>query len=195
MIRATFWAWPSRCMSAWMTALSLRLTSCAVTASMTLKRCVSRCRRALPAVVCAHRSQPRCSDLRPTSAIAARWRRYANRWRSSRQSITVDVVRGEIFRLPAPRGVKGREQRGARYAVIVQADEFLGLSTALVSPTSTSAAPASFRPTITLDGIATRVLVEQTTVVDPQRLGETAGRLDSHEMQAVDEALSLVLGL
>lgn len=79
--------------------------------------------------------------------------------------------------------------------MIVQADEFLGLSTVLVSPTSTGSAPASFRPTITLNGTTTRVLVEQTTVVDPQRLGRTAGRLDPHEMQAVDEALSLVLGL
>ncbi len=63
-----------------------------------------------------------------------------------------DVVRGELLHLPAPRGVRGREQRGARYAVVVQADEFLGLSTVLVAPTSTSARPASFRPVITLEG-------------------------------------------
>jgi mRNA interferase MazF len=105
------------------------------------------------------------------------------------------MVRGEVFRLPAPRGARGREQRGARYAVIVQADEFLDLSTVLVSPTSTSARPASFRPTITLAGEETRVLVEQTTVVDPQRLGRSAGRLDAHELRSVDEALMLVLGL
>jgi mRNA interferase MazF len=79
--------------------------------------------------------------------------------------------------------------------VVVQADEFLALSTVLVSPTSTSARPASFRPTITLDGAVTRVLVEQTTVVDPQRLGHSAGRLDADEMLAVDEALALVLSL
>jgi mRNA interferase MazF len=105
------------------------------------------------------------------------------------------MVRGEIFRLPAPRGARGREQRGARFAVIVQADEFLDLSTVLVSPTSTSARPASFRPTITLDGHETRVLVEQTSVVDPQRLGRSAGRLDANELRSVDEALMLVLGL
>jgi mRNA interferase MazF len=105
------------------------------------------------------------------------------------------VVRGEVFRLPTPRSVRGHEQRGARYAVVVQADEFLGLSTVLVSPASTSALPTSFRPTITLDGTETRVLVEQTAVVDPQRLGRSAGRLDATEMRAVDEALVLVLGL
>ncbi len=105
------------------------------------------------------------------------------------------MVRGEVFRLPPPRGARGHEQRGARYAVIVQADEFLDLSTVLVAPTSTSARPASFRPTITLEGDETRVLVEQTTVVDPQRLGRSAGRLDASELRAVDEALMLVFGL
>jgi mRNA interferase MazF len=105
------------------------------------------------------------------------------------------MVRGEVFRLPPPRGARGPEQRGARFAVIVQADEFLGLSTVLVSPTSTSARPTSFRPTITLEGQETRVLVEQTTVVDPQRLGRSAGRLDPTELRSVDEALMLALGL
>jgi mRNA interferase MazF len=105
------------------------------------------------------------------------------------------MVRGEVFRLPAPRGPRGHEQRGARYAVVVQADEFLGLSTVLVAPTSTSARPASFRPTIMLDGSETRVLVEQTTVVDPQRLGPSAGRLDPSELRSIDQALVLILGL
>jgi mRNA interferase MazF len=105
------------------------------------------------------------------------------------------VVRGEVFRLPAPRGARGREQHGARYAVVVQADEFLHLSTTIVAPTSTSARPATFRPLIELDGQETRVLVEQTTVVDPQRLGRAAGRLSASELRAVDEALVLILGL
>ncbi len=104
------------------------------------------------------------------------------------------MVRGEVFRLRAPRGARGRE-RGARHAVVVQADEFMGLSTVLVAPTSTRARPASFRPAIEVDGQETRVLVEQTTVVDPQRLGRSAGRLDAGEMRAVDDALLLVLGL
>ena len=105
------------------------------------------------------------------------------------------MVRGEIFRLPSPRGARGHEQRGARYAVIVQADEFLDLSTVLVAPTSTRAHPASFRPTISLEGSETRILVEQTTVVDPERLGRSAGRLGASELRAVDESLMLVLGL
>ncbi|MGA2012289.1 MAG: type II toxin-antitoxin system PemK/MazF family toxin [Solirubrobacteraceae bacterium] len=105
------------------------------------------------------------------------------------------MVRGEIFRLPSPRATRSHDQRGARFAVIVQADEFLGLSTTLVAPTSTGARAASFRPTITIDGASTRVLVEQTTVVDPERLGSSAGRLKADELRAVDDALALILGI
>jgi mRNA interferase MazF len=105
------------------------------------------------------------------------------------------MVRGEVFRLPARRAQRGREQRGARYAVVVQADEVLDLSTTLVAPTSTSARPASFRPPISLAGTTTRVLVEQTAVVDPGRLGPAAGRLAASELHSVDEALALILGL
>jgi mRNA interferase MazF len=73
----------------------------------------------------------------------------------------------------------------------VQAEEFLDLSTTPVSPTSTSARPTSFRPAITVECSQTRVLVEQTTLVDPARLGRLAGRL---EVRAVDEALALIFG-
>ena len=104
-------------------------------------------------------------------------------------------MRGEVFRLPAPRRARGHEQRGARYAVVVQAEEFLALSTTIVAPTSASARAASFRPTIRVAGHETRVLVEQTTVVDSQRLGPSEGRLDAAELRAVDEALALILGL
>lgn len=105
------------------------------------------------------------------------------------------MVRGEVFYLTAPRGTLGHEQSGARYAVVVQADEFLDLSTTLVAPTSTGARPASFRPTIRVGGRETRVIVEQTTVVDPQRLGRSAGRLEADELRAVDDALALILGI
>ena len=105
------------------------------------------------------------------------------------------MVRGEVFRLPAPRGARGHEQQGARYAVVVQADDLLDLSTVLVAPTSRSARPATFRPTIELGGGQTRVLVEQTSVADPERLGGSAGRLTAAEMRALDDALRLMLGL
>jgi mRNA interferase MazF len=77
---------------------------------------------------------------------------------------------------------------------VVQSDD-LPLSTWLVAPTSTSARQASFRPAIEVDGQATLVLVEQTTAVDPQRLGERVGRLSVEAMRDVDDALRTVLDL
>jgi mRNA interferase MazF len=105
------------------------------------------------------------------------------------------VVRGEVRRLRVPRGRRGSEQRGARHAVIVQADELLALSTVLVAPTSASAPARSFRPVIALAGQLSRVLVEQTTAVSTDRLGASAGRLNAEELRAVDEALVAVFGL
>ena len=105
------------------------------------------------------------------------------------------MVRGEVRRLRFARDRRGSEQRGVRYAVVVQADELLALSTVLVAPTSRSAPARSFRPLIELDGEATRVLVEQTTAVSTDRLGDAAGRLSAQELRALDEALIVVFGL
>ena len=104
-------------------------------------------------------------------------------------------VRGDLYRLKAPKAPRGHEQAGARFAVVVQSDD-LPLSTWIVAPTSTGRREASFRPEIEINGIKTRVMVEQLTVVDPQtRLGEFAGRLDGVQLHAVDSALLAVLGL
>lgn len=103
-------------------------------------------------------------------------------------------MRGEVYRLRAPRDALGHEQREARYAVVVQSDDF-PLSTWLVAPTSTSARPASFRPEVDIDGRSTRVLVEQTAAVDPTRLGANVGHLTLDELRSVDAALRLVLNL
>ena len=105
------------------------------------------------------------------------------------------MVRGEVRRLRAPRARRGSEPRGPRFAVIVQADELLALSTVLVAPTSRSAPPRSFRPPIELGGELTRILVEQTTAVSVDRLGEPAGRLTAEELRGLDEALLTVFGL
>lgn len=79
--------------------------------------------------------------------------------------------------------------------MVLQVDELLALSTVLVAPTSTRAAPATFRPLIEVNGTATRVLVEQATAIDATRAGHTAGRLDATELRDVEDALRLVLGL
>ena len=103
-------------------------------------------------------------------------------------------MRGEVFQLRAPRGSRGHEQSGSRYAVVVQSDQ-LPLSTWLVAPTSTSARAASFRPEVEIGGVSTRVLAEQAAAVDPGRLGTSVGFLSFDEMRRVDAALRIVLDL
>lgn len=103
-------------------------------------------------------------------------------------------MRGDVHRLRAPRGARGSEQRGARFAVIVQSDDLL-LSTVLVAPTSRSAPPRIFRPTITIDAEQTQVLVEQTAAVAPERLGELVGHVTYEELTRIDDALRLALEL
>lgn len=78
---------------------------------------------------------------------------------------------------------------------MVQVDELLGLSTVLIAPTSTGALEATFRPEIEIGGQTTKVLVEQIGAVDPIRLGESVGRLEPEESRAIDDAISLVLGI
>jgi mRNA interferase MazF len=99
-----------------------------------------------------------------------------------------------VHELRAPRDAKGHEQRGNRYAVVVQSD-LLPLSTWLVAPTSTSARPTSFRPEVEINGKTTYVLAEQTAAVHPERLGRIVGHLSDQEMTMVDEALRIVLDL
>ena len=78
---------------------------------------------------------------------------------------------------------------------MLQADALLGLSTVLVAPTSTSAASATFRPSVELPGGPSRVLVDQLTAMDVSRLGRKAGLLSTEELWAVEDALRVVLSL
>jgi mRNA interferase MazF len=113
--------------------------------------------------------------------------RSAKNWTNS--------VRGDVYRLKRPRSAQGHEQQGERYAVVVQANAYEHLSTWLVAPTTTKSFGSMIHPTIELLGQDVRVLVEQTTAVDPQRLGEFAGRLSPGELMEINVALRAVLDL
>jgi mRNA interferase MazF len=105
------------------------------------------------------------------------------------------VQRGEVFRLRGPKKPRGHEQVGPRLGVVVQADELAALSTVIVAPTSRGAARSSFRPEVEINGERTRVLIEQLAVVDHSRLGDSQGVLRRAELDEVDRALAVVLGL
>ena len=104
------------------------------------------------------------------------------------------MVRGDVHAITLPRR-RGRVQHGPRFAVVVQADDLLTLSTVVICPTSTSAPPASFHPEIDLGGEPTRVLCEMVGAIDARNLGHQVAHLGYEELRTVDDALLLVLGL
>lgn len=104
------------------------------------------------------------------------------------------MVRGDVHAITLPRG-RGRVQQGRRFAVVVQADDLLALSTVVVCPTSTSTPPASFHPDVEVGDEPTRVMCEMVGAVDARMLGQQVGHLTLDEMRSIDEALELVLDL
>jgi mRNA interferase MazF len=104
------------------------------------------------------------------------------------------VVRGDVHAITPPRK-RGHVQQGRRYAVIVQVDDLLTLSTVVICPTSRSSFPASFHPEITMEGQTTQVLCEMIGAVDVRALGDRVGHLTLNEQRALDDALQLVLDL
>ena len=103
--------------------------------------------------------------------------------------------RGDVHALAPPSRSRGREQRGRRYAVVVQTDLLNELSTVVVAPTSTSALPTVFRPEVEVAGRRTTVLTEQIRALDRARLGRRVTTLAQAELRAVDDALKVALGL
>jgi mRNA interferase MazF len=104
------------------------------------------------------------------------------------------VVRGDVHAITLPKG-RGRVQHGRRYAVIVQADDLMALSTVVICPTSTSAPTASFHPEIDLNGQSTMVLCEMMGAIDARKLGDHVSHLNHDDMKRVEDALSLVLDI
>ena len=104
------------------------------------------------------------------------------------------MVRGDVHAITLPRK-RGHVQHGRRFAVIVQADALLALSTVVICPTSLSAFPASFHPEIAIDDQPTQVLCEMIGAVDARALGEPVGHLTLEEQRTLDDALQLILDL
>ena len=103
--------------------------------------------------------------------------------------------RGDVHTLAAAPRARGHEQRGRRYAVVVQTDFLSELSTVVVAPTSTRALSTVFRPEVEVSGRRTLVLTEQVRALDRSRLGRRVGTLAETELRAIDDALKVVLGL
>lgn len=104
------------------------------------------------------------------------------------------MVRGDVHEIVLPPRC-GRLQHGQRYALIVQADDLLALSTVVICPTSESTPPASFHPEVSIGAISTRVMCEMVGAVDARVLGKQVAHLTLDEMQRIEDGLLLVLDL
>lgn len=103
---------------------------------------------------------------------------------------------GEVYRVDLTRGRRGREQRGPRYAIIVQHDDFAWPSTRLCVLTSRSAQANRFNVPVTVDGESTLALVTQAQSLDVEsRLGpeKLVGRLRSDELDDIRRALAMLI--
>lgn len=110
----------------------------------------------------------------------------------------MDVHRGDVFRVNFGRR-KGREQAGARPAIVVQADMYCVLSTLWVIPTWTKArADIDFHVPVAVEGERTYALIEQLTTIDKGRRlrpENYLGQLASPEMARIDEMMRVFGGL
>jgi mRNA interferase MazF len=104
------------------------------------------------------------------------------------------VIRGDVHEVNLPRG-DGPVQHGRRYAVVVQANDLMALSTIAICPTSQSAQDASFHPEVELNGEKTKVLCEMVRAIDGRKLGDRVCHLSLEDMTAVNDGLELLLEL
>jgi len=114
---------------------------------------------------------------------------------------TVNIKRGDIYYADLS-PVVGSEQGGIRPVLIVQNDVGNRYSPTVIAAAITSRMGKTKLPTH-IDIYADRVglakdsvvLLEQVRTIDKQRLGEKMGHLDAETMNAVDDAISISLGL
>jgi mRNA interferase MazF len=104
------------------------------------------------------------------------------------------VIRGAVYRvdLGTPRG---HEQGGHRLGLVLSPSE-MSWSVATIVPTSTSARPATFRPSLEIAGRRTLFLVDQIRTVDTHYLvGDPVDYLHHDDFAVVEQTVIHYLGL
>jgi mRNA interferase MazF len=97
---------------------------------------------------------------------------------------------------------RGHEQRGTRPCIVVSdtdVTEDQRFPLVAVVPISSTAGEGAFYPALApgRSGLRRRsyALVDQVRSIDKRRVARVFGRLDAHELAAIDEGLLLFLGL
>jgi len=105
------------------------------------------------------------------------------------------VIRGAVYRVDLGDAKRGHEQRGRRLGLVLSPSS-MPWSVATIVPTSTTAQPAVFRPTLEVDGQLTRFLVDQIRSIDVGYIhGNPVHFLDRDEISEVEHAVIRYLGL
>jgi mRNA interferase MazF len=105
------------------------------------------------------------------------------------------VIRGAIYRVDLGDAKRGHEQRGRRFGLVLSLSS-MPWTVATIVPTSTTAQPAVFRPTLEVNGQQTRFLVDQIRSIDTDYIiGDPVYYLERSELAEIEHAVSRYLGL
>ncbi len=105
------------------------------------------------------------------------------------------VIRGAVYRVDLGDAKRGHEQRGRRLGLVLSPSS-MPWNVATIVPTSTTAQPAVFRPSMEINGQETRVLVDQIRSIDTDYIiGDPVHYLERDELAEVEQAVARYLGL
>ncbi|MGQ0775156.1 MAG: type II toxin-antitoxin system PemK/MazF family toxin [Pseudonocardiales bacterium] len=105
------------------------------------------------------------------------------------------MIRGAVYRVDLGAAKRGHEQRGRRLGLVLSPSA-MPWSLATIVPTSTTAQPAVFRPSLEINGQQTRFLVNQIRSIDTDYLiGDPVHYLERDELAEVEHAVTRYLGL
>lgn len=105
------------------------------------------------------------------------------------------MIRGAVYRVDLGEANRGHEQRGRRFGLVLSPSS-MPWNVATIVPTSTSAQPAVFRPSLEINGQLTRFLVDQIRTIDVSFVhGDPVAFLDRDELAEIEHAVTRYLGL
>jgi mRNA interferase MazF len=105
------------------------------------------------------------------------------------------VIRGAVYRVDLGDAKRGHEQRGRRLGLVLSPAS-MPWSVTTIIPTSTTAQPAVFRPSLEINGQLTRFLVDQIRSIDVSYIhGDPVHYLDHDELAEIEHAVTRYLGL
>ena len=95
------------------------------------------------------------------------------------------MIRGAVYRVDLGDAKRGHEQRGRRLGLVLSPSS-MPWTVATIVPTSTTAQPAVFRPSLEIDGQLTRFLVDQIRSIDVSYIhGDPVHYLERDELAEV----------